>query len=140
MKTPHELALAISALINSKPRSPTVEELEGVIGEHWKPEAVKPIPMTGVAAHLKPPMISVSDVVRKDVFFGAGGISSADGSPLPPSSAWIAKHFPDTAHSDSVLTHDERTALMHKLAVSPGGLDDIERAIGTYIKTEMVTA
>lgn len=34
MKTPHELACAISALINSKPRSPTIEELEGVIGEH----------------------------------------------------------------------------------------------------------
>mgnify|MGYP001106606354 CR=1 FL=1 len=34
MKTPHELARAISALINSKPRSPTIEELEGVIGEH----------------------------------------------------------------------------------------------------------
>jgi hypothetical protein len=38
MKTPHDLACAISALINSSPRSPTIAELEGVIGEHWKPE------------------------------------------------------------------------------------------------------
>lgn len=36
MKTPHELACAISALINSQPRSPTIAELEGVIREHWE--------------------------------------------------------------------------------------------------------
>lgn len=40
MKTPHDLACAISALINSSPRSPTIAELEGVIGEHWKPVCV----------------------------------------------------------------------------------------------------
>lgn len=42
MKTPHELACAISALVNSQPRSPTVAELEGVIREHWQPIEWKP--------------------------------------------------------------------------------------------------
>jgi hypothetical protein len=37
MKTPHELACAISALINAKPRSPTIAELETVIVEHTPP-------------------------------------------------------------------------------------------------------
>lgn len=43
MKTPHELACAISALINSSPRSPTIAELEAVIAEHWQPVRWKPL-------------------------------------------------------------------------------------------------
>ena len=85
MKTPHELARAISALINSKPRSPTVEELEGVIRTHCPPVTVKPIPMTGVAAHLKPKLAKVSlgsvpghvfidrdGIIPGPVFYGSG--------------------------------------------------------------------
>lgn len=60
MKTPHELACAISALINSQPRSPTVAELEGVIGEHWE----APSEIVGLEA-LQGEGVAVTDDLRE---------------------------------------------------------------------------
>lgn len=92
MKTPQELACAISALINSKPRSPTIAELEGVIAEHWQIAPGRTaIPMTGVAASLNPPMVAVVERMRgPDLgWFGAGGVIRDDGSPLAYNSKWF---------------------------------------------------
>jgi hypothetical protein len=123
MKTPHDLACAISALINSTPRSPSVAELDAVIGEHWQAASGGGVPVKarGLAevslddrqelaqeilkilnGHPPHDLPGVASVAACDtVSPGAGGMNCADVAPSPLSGVWKSKFYPYRGRGDA---------------------------------------
>lgn len=95
MKTPHELACAISALINSQPRSPTVAELEGVIQEHWQPVKLHALVITDKSEAIAELAEATARAVAAQMQImrcSEDGVSCAPGAPFA-SMTGVAAHL-----------------------------------------------